>query len=262
MPLIDERRADIPRGRILYDATQLRKADETLFSLEAWAAKGAAERLIGGRGSIALLEDEGARWALRHYRRGGMIANLSQDRYLWLGENRTRSFMEFRLLAELRRLGLPVPKPIAARYERHGLTYSADLMTEWIADTETLAKALLSGHMNERSWLAVGRTIAAFHAAGVHHADLNANNILLRTHNPADAAGDAVYILDFDRGRLRARGSWEQQVLARLRRSLEKISAKAGRSFDERPWKQLLEGYEQGGRRTADRGRLDERHSR
>jgi 3-deoxy-D-manno-octulosonic acid kinase len=100
--------------------------------------------------------------------------------------------------------------------------------------------------MNERSWRAVGRTIAAFHAAGVHHADLNANNILLRTDSAADAAGDAVYILDFDRGRLRARGSWEQQVLARLRRSLEKISAKADQSFDESQWGWLIEGYQAG----------------
>lgn len=247
MPLIDERRADIPRGRILYDAAQLRKADETLFSLEAWSARGAAQRLIGGRGSIALLEHEGARWALRHYRRGGMIANLSDDRYLWLGEDRTRSFMEFRLLAELRRLGLPVPKPIAARYERRGLTYAADLITEWIPDTETLAKVLSSGDPNAGAWHEVGRTIAAFHAAGVHHADLNANNILLRTGSSA-AAGGAVYVLDFDRGRLRARGSWEQQVLARLRRSLEKIGAKASRSFDERQWGWLIEGYQAGKR--------------
>jgi 3-deoxy-D-manno-octulosonic acid kinase len=246
MPLIDERRADIPRGRILYDAAQLCKADERLFSLEAWAAKGAAEQLIGGRGSIALLEHEGARWALRHYRRGGMIASFSQERYLWLGEDCTRSFMEFRLLATLRRLGLPVPKPIAARYERHGLTYSADLMTEWIADTETLAKALLSSDMNERSWREIGRTIAAFHAAGVHHADLNANNILLRARSSTDATDHAVYILDFDRGRVRARGSWEQQVLARLRRSLEKISAKADQSFDESQWDWLIEGYQAG----------------
>lgn len=255
MPLVDERRADVPCGRIVYDAAHLRKADETLFALDAWAAKGAVERLSGGRGSIALLEHEDARWALRHYRRGGLIANLSQDRYLWLGEDRTRSFMEFRLLAELCRVGLPVPKPVAARYERHGLTYSADLITEWISDSETLAKALLSETMNEHAWREVGRTIAAFHAVGVHHADLNANNILLRTSSAAGARGRAVYILDFDRGRLRARGSWEQQVLARLRRSLEKISANANRAFDESQWAWLLEGYEQGGRRTVDGGR-------
>lgn len=48
---------------------------------------------------------------------------------------------------------------------------------------------------------------------GVHHADLNAHNILL-------ADDGAVYVLDFDRGRIRARGAWENNVLARLHRSL------------------------------------------
>ena len=56
-----------------------------------------------------------------------------------------------------------------------------------------------------------------FIAKGVHHADLNANNILLD-----HAVAPRVYLLDFDRGRSN-RGAWEQDVLARLRRSLEKM---------------------------------------
>src|SRR4029453_11025308 len=63
------------------------------------------------------------RWVLRHYRRGGLIAKLSQDSYLWTGAARTRSFAEWRLLAELRRRGLRVPAPIAARYVRGLFTY-------------------------------------------------------------------------------------------------------------------------------------------
>ena len=43
---------------------------------------------------------------------------------------------------------------------------------------------------------------------GVHHADLNALNILL-------ADEGAVHVLDLDRGRIRARGAWENKVPAR-----------------------------------------------
>jgi 3-deoxy-D-manno-octulosonic acid kinase len=55
-------------------------------------------------------------------------------------------------------------------------------------------------------------------------------------------------VLDFDRGRVRARGAWEQAVLARLKRSLAKVSAglPAGR-FDESAWAALLAGCRDAG---------------
>ena len=44
----------------------------------------------------------GARqWVLRHYYRGGPIGRLLDDQFLWLGEDRTRCFREWRLLARL-----------------------------------------------------------------------------------------------------------------------------------------------------------------
>src|SRR5690606_33396071 len=140
----------------------------------------------------------------------GLMAKVSQDSYLWTGAERTRSFREWRLLAELRRRGLPVPAPIAARYERGGFTYRADLITEMLPGTRTLADAIDGQDLPEAGWRAVGSTIAAFHRQGVHHADLNANNILL------GANGTDVYLLDFDRGRIEPRGPWEQAVIARL----------------------------------------------
>lgn len=240
MQVIDERCVDVPGGGILYDAAQLRKADESLFSVDAWAAKGAVERIAGGRGSIVLLNHEDRRWVLRHYRRGGLIAKIAADRYFWLGAGRTRSFQEWRLLARLYDLNLPVPRPIAARYLRHGLAYSADLMTEWIPNTRTVAELLIARELDETLLRGVGQTIARFHAAGVHHADLNANNILVRVES--DPRAIEVFILDFDRGRIRARGAWEQQVLARLRRSFDKISQRAGVAFDDAQWQALLAG--------------------
>jgi 3-deoxy-D-manno-octulosonic acid kinase len=234
----------IAGGGILYDVTRVTKPDEKLFSRAHWAAQGALEEIAGGRSSIALLnvgsQSNPQRWVLRHYRRGGLMAKLSQDSYLWTGAARTRSFAEWRLLAELRRRGLPAPAPIAARYMRGMLTYRADLITELVPASRTLADAITGVELLEAGWRAVGKTIADFHREGVHHADLNAHNILLSGVH-ADAA-PAIHLLDFDRGRIESRGAWEQAVLARLRRSLEKVkSQRAEVQFGELQWRWLME---------------------
>lgn len=221
-------------GGILYDASRLSKPGEELFSRSHWASRGALQEIAGGRSSIALLNTGSQTWVLRHYRRGGWMAKLSQDSYLWTGAERTRSFAEWRLLAHLRRKGLPVPAPIAAGYVRGLFTYRADLITELLPATRTLADVITGNELPEAGWRAVGTTIAAFHREGVHHADLNANNILLGTDLN-------VYLLDFDRGRIRAHGPWEDQVLARLRRSLLKVKGqRADVRFGDREWAWLL----------------------
>jgi 3-deoxy-D-manno-octulosonic acid kinase len=226
--------ASVPGGGIVYDASLPRKPDARWFTREYWSAQGIATDVIGGRGSVCFVRTDLGAWVLRHYNRGGFIARFSKDRYLWLGAARTRSFAEWRLLAELRRRGLPVPEPIAAYYQRSGSTYSADLITRELPPSKTLAVRMKEG-LSKEDWIAVGRTIARFHANGVHHADLNANNILLSDTSE-------VYLLDFDRARIRSRGSWEQQVLKRLHRSLKKIALREQAEFGEREWRSLLMG--------------------
>lgn len=241
MRSIQEQFVPTARGGILYDASRGVKPGDEWFERSHWVARNALDEVRGGRGSIAILHAGDERWVLRHYRRGGWMAKLLEDQYLWSGANRTRSFAEWRLLARLQGLGLPTPAPIAARYVRSGLMYRADLMTELVPDTRTLADAISRGSLDEAAWTQVGATVAAFHRAGVHHADLNSHNILL-----SDAPhGSRVYILDFDRGRIRARGEWEQQVLARLRRSLEKIRAQRPNvAFSQREWAWVTAGYD------------------
>jgi 3-deoxy-D-manno-octulosonic acid kinase len=244
--VIDEQRTADSRGGILYDASRLRKPGHELFEPARWREQGALQEVGGGRASVAILQAEDGRWLLRHYRRGGWIAKLSHDRYLWLGEGRTRSFGEWRLLAELRRRGLPVPAPIAARYVRGPLTYRADLITEFLPSCRTLADAITGNELSGERWAMVGAVIAAFHREGVHHADLNANNVLLRQGPSSDAAAatPGIYLLDFDRGRIRRRGAWENDVLARLKRSLEKTKRlRRDVRFGDSEWQLLLEGY-------------------
>jgi 3-deoxy-D-manno-octulosonic acid kinase len=240
--VIQEQFTPTSRGGILYDATSLRKPGEELFSRAHWQARQALEEVAGGRGSIAILRADERRWVLRHYRRGGWVAGISRDRYWWLDEARTRSFLEWRLLAELHRRGLPVPAPIAASYTRSGLTYQADLITEQLPASRTLTDSISGHSLPEERWRQVGRIIAAFHVQGVHHADLNAHNILL------DSSSSAVYVLDFDRGRIRERGSWEQAVINRLQRSLEKTKRqRPDVRFAAPQWNALLAGYREAG---------------
>jgi 3-deoxy-D-manno-octulosonic acid kinase len=210
-------RLEIDRGAILFDPTRVAVPGGLLFDPAHWQARGVLTEQAGGRGSIQFIDAADQRWVLRRYLRGGMAAHVARDRYLWSGESRTRSFREIRLLATLRERGLPVPVPIAARYRRSFLTYDAELITERLPGARSLSEMLAAGRMDDALWAAIGRCLRHFHDAGVQHADLNASNIMLGEHRE-------VWVLDFDRGRLRHPGSWSGRVLDRLARSLAKVN--------------------------------------
>ena len=212
-------------------------AEESLFDPEFWRRRGELQEAWGGRGSAWFIASGRRQWALRHFRRGGFLAQLSQDGYLWAGEDKVRAFAEWRLLELLWQRGLPVPKPVAARYSRAGLCYRCDLITQRIMDAKPLSALLAQGAVPEPLWRAVGAAVAQLHGAGVDHADLNAHNILL------DLKG-VVSVIDFDRGRLRAQGRWTSRNLQRLRRSLAKISRELPPDrYTTRTWGWFLAGY-------------------
>lgn len=190
-----------------------------------------------GRGAVVMFECGGRRYALRHYRRGGMVARLSPDRYLWFGEDATRPVRELRLTMQLHAAGLPVPVPVAARYLRNGHTYSGDLITELLPDTQTLAQRLDAGEVSLRTWAAIGRCLRRFQDYGLCHSDLNAHNILLH-------GDEQVYLIDFDGGSLRNPGLWRDANLARLHRSLAKLDdGRAAPRFDAAQWQCLLAAW-------------------
>ena len=214
---------------ILYDDALFDHADAALFTPPPSAASA-----VGGRGSAWILDRGDAQWVLRHYRRGGMPGKLVRDRYLWIGLRLSRPWWEWRLLDSLYREGLPVPQPVAARVQRGGLFYRGDLVTRRIPGARSLAERLTSGGGGHVPWTAIGRCIRRFHQVGVCHADLNAHNVLLD-------GSDTVYLIDFDRGTRRAGGAWASANLARLKRSLDKLSGPDG--FNLAAWGALLEGY-------------------
>lgn len=224
--------APVDSGEIIYDAS-LWSPDEVAKAFNGVIA-GSVERR--GRGDVHFLQLPFAEGVLRRYQRGGWPARLSRDWYFWLGRETSRPFREFRLTAQLFGLGLPVPRPLAARYLRSGVGYRAALITERIVQTRTLAECLQAGAAID--WSALGRVIGRFHAHGLWHADLNAHNLL------ADADG-AWWMIDLDRCRIRPPAAgWQQRNLARLQRSLFKLgAAERIEGFSSASWPALRLGY-------------------
>lgn len=224
---------------ILFDAGLGVQPDDDWFDPERWHAQGRLrDQARGGRGSVAFVETPAGVCALRHYQRGGMVAPILGDRYLWTGRERTRGFAEFRLLIELKRRGLPVPAPVAARCRRSGMHYTADLLTRRIENTRTLAECIAAGELDAGLATRIGGLIARFHAQGVDHADLNAHNVL--------AGPNGLWLVDFDRGRIRAsQGEWGRANLRRLRRSLLKLGAcdHDEARLDREIWMPLMRAY-------------------
>lgn len=239
------KRVTIAGGAMLYNAALTRNFNPLWFEPEFWARRGELIGTARGRGTTHFIRSAERDWVLRHYQRGGLAARLSNDRYLWHGEQRTRPFAEWELTLRLHRAGLPVPVPVAARYVRRGQTYRGDIITVRLAPTWSLAQALRIDALSLLTWVSIGRCIRRFHDLGVCHADLNAHNVLL--------SEEAVYLVDFDRCRLRPDGLWRDGNLVRLRRSLEKIAyGLPPDRFTDADWHALLGGYRQPSVKPAD----------
>lgn len=208
------------------------------FDLEHLRARNCIVNAAEGRGSAWFVRLGETQAVLRHYYRGGLIARLSEDQFVWTGLARTRAFVEFRLLESLHQAGLPVPEPLGARVLRNGLFYRCDLLTRTLDNTQTLADRLSEGALSEALWREVGAVVGRFHAAGVYHADLNARNILID-------ASDAVYLIDFDRCYRRSGQAWKSANLARLQRSLLKLAGQRELHYDAaRDWPLLVAAYQ------------------
>lgn len=226
-------------GAILYDTAIINQISERAFAANGWPVVQPIRGVLrsGGRGKTLMVSDGEHEFVLRHYVRGGLPGRLIRDAYVWTGERQTRSFAEWYLLAKLNSLGLPVPRPAAARYCRSGPFYTADLLTIRLPDVRSLADRLVEGPGDKEFWRNLGTELHHFHDAGANHADLNGYNVQI-------GKGDKMFLLDFDRGKILPPGQWQQKNLARLHRSLRKIRQADGRvHYTEAGWNQLLEAY-------------------
>lgn len=226
-------------GHILYDAAQGSKVHEHVFAPAYWRTLDALGEPLGGRGSAWRIECNDIDWVLRQYRRGGLPGKFIHDWYFYTGLESTRAWREWRLLAHMFEAGLPVPRPVAARVQRSMLGYRAAIITTTVPGV-AFSNMVMKGVVNDAVWRGIGRTIRRVHDAGVWHADLNAHNIMIDAVPVPD-----VYLLDFDRGRLRPQDTaWREGNLARLRRSLQKLVPHADRADEiSNGFARLLEAY-------------------
>jgi len=225
------------QGNILYEPSLFGNPDAQLFDAMYWRSRGASS-IKGGRGQVLFIRDDEHSWVLRHYLRGGWVAKFNKDWYAWRGAECTRSFREWRLLAKLVELQLPVPTPVAARYVRNGFGYRADLITQEILDARSLSSVLEQTSLAPEQWQLIGETLARFHHCGVQHADLNAHNIVF-DHS------QRLFVLDFDRGVIRTPNRyWIDNVLARLLRSLNKLKLQRNIHFSATDWQHLIKAHD------------------
>ena len=226
-------------GAIVYDKTLINQISDECFTPEGWLhAEPVSGRLrSAGRGNTMLIGNVPRQFVLRHYLRGGMVGRLVRDSYVFAGADRTRAFREWRLLHKLSSHEMRVPQPVAARYCRRGLAYTADIITVRLTDIVSLSQYIASNEPDAAFWRRLGGAIRKFHAAGVHHADMNAYNLQIDTRS-------RLWMLDFDKGRLRQPGTWQQKTLDRLHRSLHKVKDLDPRlHYTSLNWNVLLEGY-------------------
>ena len=224
----------------LYDADLLPAAQAELFDPRHHRQQRTIQGEALGRGTTYFVRVDEHTCVLRHYQRGGLVAKLLNDYYWWTGIEQTRAWREWHLLKTLSEKGLPVPQPVAAHVVKNGLYYRADLMTLRLNASKSLTDCLRKQELPSAQWRNIGCTVRAFHNAGVYHADLNAHNVMLSDDG-------AVYLIDFDKGEIRAAASrWQQANIDRFKRSLQKLSAQIS-PFHYSPlvWQHFVKGYSQ-----------------
>ncbi|WP_233011072.1 lipid IV(A) 3-deoxy-D-manno-octulosonic acid transferase [Rheinheimera faecalis] len=196
------------------------------FQPEFWQQQGLVIGQSKGRNTVWFIRQQNGKEAvLRHYYRGGLVGKLNKDKFWPEPAAQSRAMAEFSLLWQMRLWGLPVPRPCAALYQKHGFSfgfysYSADILIERIPGTTDLAHLLQQRPLTNAEWQQLGALIASFHQHQVYHSDLNCHNILL------DQQGQ-FWLIDFDKCAIRTAAdfpdqSWKQQNLQRLLRSLNK----------------------------------------
>jgi 3-deoxy-D-manno-octulosonic acid kinase len=226
---------------IVYDAELMGSVKVDYFSVDFWKSQQALDGEAMGRGSAWFINAPFGSLVLRRYLRGGWAARISRQSYFFTTVSRSRPFREYHLLASLFEQGLPVPRPVAALCEFHGVISTGAILTARIPSAQTLADVLPGNNdtleLDDGFWGRVGKCIRRFHDAGVWHADLNARNILL-------GAELQVFLIDFDRARFTpGKAVHGQGNLNRLKRSLVKLWATTAQSELEPAWIQLEAGY-------------------
>lgn len=222
---------------VWYDPALISTFEINLFDSEWLRREGKLRATSQGRNAAWFIHHDGVDMVLRHYYRGGLIGRVNKDLFLRQPVEKSRAMAEFSLLLWMYEQDLPVPRPVAARFSPVGIFYRADILTQTIPASETLADRLLHAPLDENTWHSVGEAVAKIHNAGVLHSDLNCRNILIDQTSK-------IWIIDFDKCERRDDGAWRDDNLARLRRSFVKEKTKqASLHWEDADWEYFMAGY-------------------
>ncbi len=183
---------------------------------------------------------------VRHYRHGGLFGKIFRDRY-FIGH---RALEELFCLTTAEIRGVPVPEALGVSERRRRLWFiPSPFYTALIATTEIVGSINLPEFLNGvdntklrgEVLLRAGAAIKKMHDAGIHHKDLNMNNLLVKTGE------DAIFIIDFDRAKIfhQLTDRLRSRSLGRLLRSARKL-AKLGNSINDNDFLHILTGYASG----------------
>ncbi len=227
----------VAHNKLLFESFPLKLFDPVYLESNSELISSMSETQHG-RGNIHGFKYNKLDLLLRHYHRGGMLAKIVDDGYLWAGLSKTRPMRELLMHLEMLKLGLPVPTPVAIHVRRSGLIYRADIITKYISNARTLSTVLLENNISDQTWNRIGETIKKFHAKNCNHADLNAHNILL-------CDNEDIYLIDFDKSMIdNSSGQWKDRNLKRLKRSLEKLSSNNEKfNYTDEAFSMLMQGY-------------------
>ncbi|PSV25809.1 MULTISPECIES: 3-deoxy-D-manno-octulosonic acid kinase [unclassified Photobacterium] len=224
---------------IWFDDNYLTVDPHCCFEIDFWRQQNAIVGSAQGRGTTWFVAGDKMEMALRHYRRGGLFGKLVSDSYWFTGWDKTRSYAELMLLKVLREGGVNVPRPVAAKAEKKGCVYRADILVEKIPHSRDLVALLIKSSLPSSVWRQIGIMIRKMHDLQVCHTDLNAHNILLDMKQQ-------VWLIDFDKCYQQQGESWKKDNLARLERSFIKEVKKRNIQWQAQDWQALCDGYQQG----------------
>ena len=148
-------------------------------------------RRLGGRVSVCRKQLEGiGAVVIKHYQRGGVLANLITRYYLKSGK--TRSQIEFEKMERVRAMGVRVPEPVAYGYCGR-LFYRAWLITREIMHSQTMVEySLAEPNRIAKAMAALDDQINILVENRIMHADFHPGNILIDNR-------EQIYIIDFDK---------------------------------------------------------------
>ena len=193
------------------------------------------EMLGGGREAHPVVVlPTGEKAVVRRYHRGGVMQRVNRSRYF--GGN--RAFDELRATERARTGGVRTARIVAAIEHPRTVGYTAMLATLLIPGARDAALWLGAETEHDPMLRDAGHQLAAMHAAGVSHPDVNLRNLLVADRDGAPE----VWLLDFDKARVydgpltRTRRAVD---LRRLARSARKLRA----GIRPEGWAALQEGY-------------------